>query len=155
MGQSRTYKQVSPWHSCNNTATQFRDTQYGHVIRLLSNKNLLRYPDEIDPSLWKKSLHQDTALTRPRLEKPLDPNDPANNSPRDDDTQEDSSQVPNTSQDVKEGKEIFLVDWCGPDDPEVTAPHELLTTSYPLTSPRILRTGPAAGSCLSASKSAS
>jgi len=43
-----------------------RDTQVGHLLRFISSNKLLRYPDEIDPSLRKKSLQKDTNPSIPR-----------------------------------------------------------------------------------------
>lgn len=138
--------------------TQFRDTQLGYVVRFLSSNKLFRYPDEIDSSLWKESIQRDTSSKDKRsgkqngaLEKPQEPNDATNASPTDVETQgvglQDAEHV------VEAGKDIYLVDWYGPDDPEVSAPigpmHRMFLTLF-----RILGTGPGAGSCWSLSKSA-
>ena len=32
----------------------FRDTVFGQLVRLLSKKKLLKFPDEIDQNLWEK-----------------------------------------------------------------------------------------------------
>ena len=106
-------------------ASQFRDTQFGHVVRLLSKRKLFRYPDEIDPSLWKKSLRQDG------LPKPAGSEDSRQigtlktekDRPNDDGESNLSHGPPDPqpSQDAIIGheKDIFFVDWYSPDDPEV------------------------------------
>ena len=37
----------------------FRDTVFGQVVRLLSKNRLLRFPDELNPTLWKQCVEQD------------------------------------------------------------------------------------------------
>ena len=109
--------------------TQFRDTQFGHLVRFLSGNKLFRYPDEIDPSLWKQSLQRDTNLTSTRSgaqssgsEQSKDTNDLTNASTKDFDTQNIDSQDLSVNHVVEDGKDIYLVDWYGPDDPEPSAP---------------------------------
>ncbi len=96
--------------------TQLRDTQFGHLLRFLSGNKLFRYPDEIDPSLWKKSLQRDTTSTSTRSGKQT------NASAQDLDTQNGDLQDRSGTHVVEDGKDIYLVDWYGPDDPEVSAP---------------------------------
>lgn len=82
--------------------TQLRDTQCGHLIRFLSGYKFLHYPDEIDHSLWKQSLQHDTSREAPGID----------------------SHDSRTKADDKDGKDILLVDWYGPDDPEVRYLHQ-------------------------------
>lgn len=91
-------------------ATQVRDTTFGHIVRLLSSNKIFQYPDEVDPSLWKKCLQGDTgsAPTPPR-EQTSEP-------------QGVKLEDLNQGQAVEDGKDIYLVDWYGPDDPEVCSP---------------------------------
>lgn len=39
---------------------EFRDAVFGQVVRLLFRKRLLKFPDEIDPTLWKQCIRTDT-----------------------------------------------------------------------------------------------
>lgn len=39
----------------------FRDTVFGQVVRLLSRNTLLRFPDELDPTLWKQCVEHDSS----------------------------------------------------------------------------------------------
>ncbi|KAI2623985.1 benomyl/methotrexate resistance protein [Hypomontagnella submonticulosa] len=86
-------------------ATQIRDTEFGHLVRLLSQR-LLRYPDEIDPSLWKRFLQRNTDSTST-------PSGERVNDGQGIDLQDLS---PNPV--VDDGQDVCLVDWYGPDDPE-------------------------------------
>lgn len=109
-------------------ATQLRETHFGYLARFVSRKKLFAYPDEIDPSLWRKSVERDTQSTPTSLEghqdgskeKPPDdandsrPSHPLNSTPRNMVTQGQ-----NINHIVEEGKDVYLVDWYGQDDPEV------------------------------------
>jgi len=112
--------------------SQFRDTQFGQVVRFLSGEKLLRYPDENDPSLWKQSLRRD----KPHIKDDVDLQDK------------------NINQALENGNDIYLIDWYGPDDPEVSAVPSFIDKHVSHES-RIHRIGPAAGSCWWAFKSAS
>ncbi|KAI9658381.1 MAG: hypothetical protein M1821_002514 [Bathelium mastoideum] len=90
-------------------AAQLQTTIFGQLVRLLSGNKLLRYPDEIDPSLWNKSGHQDTGSTSTPTE------EQTHGLAKESDTQGAASQ--NTV--TPDGQEIQLVDWYGPDDPEM------------------------------------
>jgi hypothetical protein len=37
----------------------FRDTVFGQAVRLLSGNRLLKFPDELDPTLWKQCIQRD------------------------------------------------------------------------------------------------
>ncbi|KAF3059852.1 Caffeine resistance protein 5 [Daldinia childiae] len=87
-------------------ATQIRDTQFGHLVRFLSRNKVFRYPDEIDPSLWKRPLQGDTDPA------PILPAEQAN------ETHGVDKQSPNTPHVGENDQEFNLIDWYGPDDPE-------------------------------------
>jgi DHA1 family multidrug resistance protein-like MFS transporter len=36
----------------------FRDTVFGQVVRLISGNKLLRFPDELNPTLWKQCVQR-------------------------------------------------------------------------------------------------
>jgi DHA1 family multidrug resistance protein-like MFS transporter len=73
-------------------------TIFGQLVRLLSRGKLLRYPDEIDPSLWEKAVSRDSP----------------DNSNGEREKEED------------DGRSVLLVGWYGPDDPEVSLRPSLL-----------------------------
>ncbi|KAE8452318.1 hypothetical protein EG329_001018 [Mollisiaceae sp. DMI_Dod_QoI] len=68
--------------------TLFRDTIFGQFLRLISSNKLLKYPDELDPALWKQLLP--------------------------DDGDSSSEKRP----DVEREKPFYLVIWYSPNDPE-------------------------------------
>ena len=41
----------------------FRDTVFGQLVRLLSGKTLLRFPDELDTTLWNLCAQTDSTAT--------------------------------------------------------------------------------------------
>ncbi|KAG8169828.1 hypothetical protein KVR01_000573 [Diaporthe batatas] len=88
-------------------ATQIRDTAFGQLVRRLSNNRWLRYPDEVDPTLWEKHL-RDREFTRDEK-----PNGTDASSPR-----PERSIAGDVTRSVEDGQDVFLVDWYGPDDPE-------------------------------------
>ncbi|KAI1654291.1 hypothetical protein F4813DRAFT_211589 [Daldinia decipiens] len=87
-------------------ATQIRDTQFGHLVRFLSRNKIFRYPDEVDPSLWKRPLQGDTGPL------PIPPAEQAN------DTQRSDRRNPGTAPVGENDREFNLINWYGPDDPE-------------------------------------
>ncbi|OTA54747.1 MFS general substrate transporter [Hypoxylon sp. EC38] len=84
-------------------ATQFRTTPFGQLIRFLTGKRLLRYPDEIDPSLWEKSSQRSTCLDNPG---------------RDHGTHVIGLQDLTNDDDAENGRDTIIVNWYGQDDPE-------------------------------------
>jgi DHA1 family multidrug resistance protein-like MFS transporter len=88
---------------------QFHTTIFGQLVRLLSGGKRFRYPDEVDPFLWKKAVRQDTLQH-------------TNASPKESANDIQDGQVPPKGGLVrKDDQHILLVDWYGPDDPEVSA----------------------------------
>ena len=109
-----------------NMTTQFRNTQFGHLVRFLSGDKLFRYPDEIDPSLWWKSVRRDTRSTLPPSgeqssisEKRSDADDSNDDSSTQLEAQEGDEQNQSTNDVSQHSKDVFLVDWYSPTDPEV------------------------------------
>lgn len=66
-----------------------RDTVFGQLVRLISRNKLLKYPDELDSSLWRQFIQEE------RIE----------------------GGEKGSSDEVD--KYTHLVTWQGPDDPEV------------------------------------
>ncbi|KAI1081397.1 MFS general substrate transporter [Whalleya microplaca] len=90
--------------------TQFHTTPSGQLVRALSSSRFFRYPDELDPSLWKKYVPRNTtslaSLSGEQTDKPSsEPNMPA-------------IAFQNLDCVVDDGQNILLVDWYGSDDPE-------------------------------------
>lgn len=100
----------------NKMATQVRDTVFGHIARIVTSNKTFQYPDEVDPSLWKKALQTNTSST------PTPPSDKAN--------EPQGVKLQDLSPDhVEDGRDIYLVDWYGSDDPEVCSPIDSVTCS--------------------------
>ncbi|KIV85784.1 hypothetical protein PV11_01442 [Exophiala sideris] len=104
--------------------SQLRDTQFGHLVRFLSGYKYLRYPDEVDPSLWRKAMARDDTI-KPNMqsderEKPVDTTDQTTNASSANNLNSGDGDGARTSQGhfVEDGKDVHLVDWYGPDDPE-------------------------------------
>ncbi|KAI1202124.1 major facilitator superfamily domain-containing protein [Nemania serpens] len=119
-------------------ATQFRDTACGQLIRLLSRKKLLRYPDEVDPALWKIFTHQQSSTEElvgssddvaveaaPPAQRGGD--DPEKNADygrrssaqvKTDEASHDPLKGTLSSQRADDGQDFYIVDWYGPGDPE-------------------------------------
>lgn len=87
---------------------QFHTTTFGQLVRLLSGNRVLRYPDEIDPVLWKRFLRQDT----------LEHTNVSGREPSKDEVAEDG--IPQNTVLRDDDQEILLVEWYGQDDPEVS-----------------------------------
>jgi hypothetical protein len=126
--------------------TQIRDTQFGHVVRLLSRRRVLRYNDEIDTSLYKSSIH--SKHERGADVSGEDRDGQVRGSGTDSKERDRQNRNPDDIRTypirgVEEG--IFLVDWYGSDDPEVCTaiPACKDVAHMQLRTPR---TGPAIGS---------
>lgn len=106
-------------------ATQFRDTQCGHLIRFLTGDKMLQHPDEIDPEPCCAALASRTS-------------------------KKGSNTSAEAQKELEADKETgVLVDWYGADDPEVRSAPYLPPTRYWFADAddgiRTLRTGPQAG----------
>lgn len=94
-------------------------TIFAQLMRLVSGKRWCRYPDEIDPSLWKKAMRQDTPE---QSNLSVDVSNKEVQNEKDPEAQNGVLQNEKLQQGVRDNngkREIFLVDWYGPDDPEV------------------------------------
>jgi MFS transporter, DHA1 family, multidrug resistance protein len=80
-----------------------RTTAFGEIVRFLSGNRLLPYPDEIDPNIWRKSIRRNEAKQANGLSNTFE---------------EGKGQDAAAHDGVQNG--ILLVDWYGPDDPEVS-----------------------------------
>jgi DHA1 family multidrug resistance protein-like MFS transporter len=106
-------------------STQIRETQFGLLIRSLSSNKLFQYPDEVDPSIWMKSLQRNTtSISTPPGEhvgssEKLRDRANSTNSIENVDRQTVDILHPSPGQAMQDGKDIYIVDWYGPDDPEV------------------------------------
>jgi DHA1 family multidrug resistance protein-like MFS transporter len=96
-------------------ASRFHSTIFGQLVRALSGNKYFRYPDEIDPSLWKKAVQSPS----PEEEKGEENND--NNDPtmKEAGAGAGAQDLASTNHIVDDGKDILVVGWYGQDDLEV------------------------------------
>ena len=104
----------------NIMTTQIRDTQFGHLVRYLSGKKLLRYPDEVDLSLCRKPfLSRSQDQQRDNVGPSDDSNDIDGADADGSDTETQDVEKADKRRAAAVDEAMFLVDWYGPDDPEV------------------------------------
>jgi len=113
-------------------AELIRDTVLGHFLRLVTGNKVLLYEEEKNPELWKKYVHEEKSGNMAKHGQPTPPNDEKLEEQDTDDSQARStssgSTVVDRDQQVNEvsgkrvdpekGRDVHLVDWYGPDDPE-------------------------------------
>ena len=100
--------------------TQIRDTQFGHLVRYLSSKKLLRYPDEVNLLLCKEPF---TSRSQGQQRDNGGPSDDSNDIDGADTdgsgTEIQDVEKADKSRAAVDNEAMFLVDWYGADDPEV------------------------------------
>jgi len=114
-----------------------RDSTFGQLVRLVTRNKVFLYPEEKDSELWKKYVNKEksanmatygqTSVPENEGEKDNDRQSARDRSPRR--SQSSSSTAIDESNNVNEvsgkpidqekGKDSHVVDWYGPDDPEV------------------------------------
>lgn len=82
-----------------------QSTILGQLVRWVSRNAVFKYPDEIDPSLWKRAVQPTPSQDSQKLSRLHEP-DHLNGEPQ-------SGNVEN------KGNNVLVVGWYGPDDPEV------------------------------------
>lgn len=133
-----------------------RDTAFGHIVRFVFGSKYLKYAEEKDPSLWKQFINKEQSGFAahhgnteredcdPEKMDTVDNRDPPSNE-KDRENSDTSSghDIPDKPEDVpkgynqasgvkidpEKGRDLNIVDWNGPDDPEV-CPLPLLTSSF-------------------------
>jgi DHA1 family multidrug resistance protein-like MFS transporter len=112
-----------------------RDSPFGHLVRLVSRGKLLQYPEERDPSLWKRYVNQEKSgfvahhgntqepgeeveeLSRVRGIRERDGHDSETSSHTR--VGEGHNEASGVRVDTEKGKDAHVIDWDGPDDPQV------------------------------------
>ncbi|PVH94771.1 MFS general substrate transporter [Periconia macrospinosa] len=102
---------------------KFQTTVFGQLVRIVSHGRLLRYPDEIDSSLWKKAVDEQVPQLKQVHEHTQDtehPNDAEEGSKKNLEPFELQSNVPQDNIVAKDEPDtnVMVVNWYGPDDPE-------------------------------------
>lgn len=111
-----------------------RDTIFSHTLRLMTGGKVFKYPEEEDSSLWKKYVHTEKSANMAKYGQVQPPED-SEQQARESQTRSSSSStvVPSRRSegvngasgqtiDKEKGKDVYVVDWYGPDDPEVSSP---------------------------------
>lgn len=111
-----------------------RDTIFSHTLRLMTGGKVFKYPEEEDSSLWKKYVHTEKSANMAKYGQVQPPED-SEQQAREPQTRSSSSStvVPSRRSegvngasghpiDKEKGKDVYVVDWYGPDDPEVSSP---------------------------------
>ncbi len=108
-----------------------RDTVFGQLVRFLSRKKLLKFPDEMDSSLWKRFANGVTKSGEDAVPGSRNPGfvndggmDHLNYVVASNDGCEDIMNAGDNSSNEKVLK-VYLVDWYGPGDEEVKLPRIL------------------------------
>ncbi|KAI1344804.1 MFS transporter [Xylariaceae sp. FL0016] len=105
-----------------------RDTIFSHTLRLLTGGRVFRYPEEVDSSIWKRYVHAEKSSNLARHGQTSSPSeDDGEQGPHDASRDSSATRVdtetvvhghPTRSVDPEKGKDFYVVDWYGPDDPE-------------------------------------
>ena len=149
-----------------------RDSAFGQVVRLLTKNRVFQYPEEKDPSLWKRYLDREQTrnmaiyghpILTPEEQKEKDsqaqtPAEPASDvhTPLDEsvDTLAKEKTQPiegghimhstltNQRVDTEHGRDASMVSWYGDDDPEVGIPFPNTSTSASPASSSMSRSYP-------------
>lgn len=113
-------------------AELIRDTVLGHFLRMVIGKKVLLYEEEKNPELWRKYIHEEKSGNMAKHGQTAAPDDENLDQQDTDDSPAGSassgSTVVDRNQQVNEvsgkpvdpekGRDVHIVDWWGPDDPE-------------------------------------
>ncbi|KAJ4397803.1 GTPase-activating protein [Gnomoniopsis smithogilvyi] len=107
-----------------------RDSFFGQCLRLVTSGRVLHYPEELDPTIWKRYINEEKSANLAAHGKTELEDGESRKSPRDSgsltrtlSTDHGRSQSQDELRnyrpvDPEKGRDVYLVDWYGPDDPE-------------------------------------
>jgi DHA1 family multidrug resistance protein-like MFS transporter len=96
-------------------ADLIRDSPFGHIVRLVTRNKVFQYPEERDPELWKKYVNQEKSgymAHHGTAEAPEEESEELQN----------AQGASGVKVDPEKGKDKHVIDWYGPEDPQVRAP---------------------------------
>lgn len=93
----------------------FRGTFLGHFIRVISNEKLLRYPEENDPSLFTVYLVKEEESQTDRSKEQREQHHRQANG-----LEKERISSGDPKKGLRNRGDPMIVDWYGPDDPEVS-----------------------------------
>ena len=112
-------------------ADLFRDTPFGQIVRLVTQKRYFRYADERDPSVWKRYLSVEKSramalygtLSRSRTteekavsEEPVENGASERISPSRTSREVQNGEIDEIKVDPERGRDVRVIDWYGPHD---------------------------------------
>lgn len=150
-----------------------RDTAFGQIVRLATRNRVFQYPEEQDSEHWKNYLNEEKSgniaqhgTTEPPENEPQDTSqnatemhtrdEQANNGGESRDsmyTDVTYNEASGVQIDQEKGRDKNVIDWYGPNDPEVRACGRRPKSTTMLKLDRIQGTGPRQRSFLSPVKS--
>ncbi|KAF9695857.1 hypothetical protein EKO04_006252 [Ascochyta lentis] len=112
-------------------ADLIRDSPFGHIVRLVTRNKYFQYPEEKDPNLWKKYVNQeksgyaahhgDTSPPKEEVEELQQARgvrDREGSESSHTEVGEDYNHASGVRVDQEKGKDLHVIDWFGPDDPQ-------------------------------------
>jgi len=112
-------------------ADLIRDSPFGHIVRLVTRNKVFQYPEERDPGLWKKYVHEEKSgymahhgTVEPPEEESQDLNNARGVRARDSDSSartevgDGYNAASGAKVDPEKGKDKYVIDWYGDDDPQ-------------------------------------
>ncbi|TIA62339.1 putative caffeine resistance protein 5 [Aureobasidium pullulans] len=99
----------------------FRDAPVGQMIRWMTKNKYLQYPEEKDTSMYGKFINREKSGNMARYGQPNPPEDEEKEEKQDDNQDREGTTMNSASGiavDPEKGKDVNLVDWWGPNDPE-------------------------------------
>jgi len=112
-------------------ADLIRDSPFGHVVRLVTRNKCFQYPEEKDPSLWKKYVNQEKSgyvahhgNTSPpeeesgELRRARGMREREGSESEQTEVGDEYNYASGVRVDQEKGKDHHVVDWDGPDDPQ-------------------------------------
>ncbi|KAH4609912.1 hypothetical protein HBI38_123860 [Parastagonospora nodorum] len=115
-------------------ADLIRDSPFGHIVRLVTRNKVFQYPEERDPEVWKKYVHQEKSgymahhgTTDPPEEESEELQNAQGVRAREHNSSDSASrtqvgdgfnEASGVKVDPEKGRDRHVVDWYGPDDPQ-------------------------------------
>jgi DHA1 family multidrug resistance protein-like MFS transporter len=123
---------VSHLSSPSSGMETLRDSAFGQIVRLVTRNKVFQFPEEKDAALGERYInaeksgnmaHHGAVVADIEKEKETDGNNLS--SSRTSSTQVDGSAAVNGASqkpvDPEKGRDLYMVDWYGPEDPDVRA----------------------------------
>ncbi|KAH3980167.1 hypothetical protein HBI70_010540 [Parastagonospora nodorum] len=115
-------------------ADLIRDSPFGHIVRFVTRNKVFQYPEERDPEVWKKYVHQEKSgymahhgTTDPPEEESEELQNAQGVRAREHNSSDSASrtqvgdgfnEASGVKVDPEKGRDRHVVDWYGPDDPQ-------------------------------------